>query len=305
MDSGKDISDIGTTTELPAEGLVANTEERAALTADTEQSEFYIEGEAAQLETAKTNMSQSQAYAAFKEEKRKRKAKAEQLDAATKREKDLADELNTLKEQVSGMVKGKPPTLDDCGYDDEEFQRRTREYFQTPTPAKKTDVADQPNQGFKLTDEQEFNLHQSEQKLKKSFKDYDDAKSNVANMFTDAGLIGSVVMDELSAYCHLYDVDPGKAFYALNKNPSKVKEILINGGSPTQVGKILRGLESKIKLREPKKIDSTPEPEINSTGSVDVVNEQINKARKEYQKNPSTDNFKKLQTIKKKVKTNG
>lgn len=305
MDSGKDMSEIKTKVDLPAEGLAANAEGQAAPTADTEQPEFYIEEEAAQSETAKTNMSQSQAYAAFKEEKRKRKAKAEQLEKSAQREKELADELSALREQVSGMAKGKPPTLEDCGYDDEVFQQKTREYFTSPAPAKKAKESNPEQPGFKLTDEQEFNLHQSEQKLKKSFNDYDEAKGNVAEMFSSAGLNGGLVMDELSAYAHTFGVDPGKAFYALSKNPSKVKDIMAAGGNPMQIGKALRDLESKIKLRESKKIESTPEPEVNSTGSVDVINEQINQARKAYQKDPSTDNFKKLQAAKKKVNSNG
>jgi len=306
MDSGKDMSEVKDETAQPNEALAGGLEETTAPTVDTEQAEFYIEEEGDQQQTPKTNMSQEQAYAAFKEEKRKRKDKQKKLDEAAEQKNAMSKQIADLQKQVSGMTKGKPPTMESCDYDEVKYQAAMQEYYAKPKAQPKAD--DEPvkqEQAFQLSDDQEFALHQSELKLKKSFKDYDDAKGNVTQIFDDAGINGALVVEQLAAYSHSYGVDAGKAIYALNRNPGIAQELIANGNNPQQIGAILKKLESKIKVRETKDIKSKPEPEINSSGPVDVLNEQVNQARKAYQKTPSTKNFKALAAAKKKVKENG
>ena len=172
-------------------------------------------------------------------------------------------------------------------------------------PAEQQPQQQQPS-GVVLTEDQEWHLHQSEKTLQGSLKDYDDVKGRVSAAMGNAlGVQGNIVLDAMAQIAHAYELDPAKAFYALDKVPDKenmVAEIVKHKDSPAQIAKIMRDLSGRVKTRERKAIDTKPEPEVSSGGPVDLLSRGVETARQNWTKNPTTANHKILQAAKAKLK---
>ena len=74
-DSLENIVDTQNEVTKPVDAVVANTEETSSPQTGDEDTELYVEAEGDQQTEPKTNMSQEQAYAAFRKEKEKRQRK--------------------------------------------------------------------------------------------------------------------------------------------------------------------------------------------------------------------------------------
>ena len=83
--------------------MVAEAEEISSPQTDDVETELYVETEGDHDEQPKTNMSQEQAYAAFRKEKEKRQRKNDELKAAQEREKELIDRLAKLESSLLGQ----------------------------------------------------------------------------------------------------------------------------------------------------------------------------------------------------------
>ena len=94
-DSLENMADTQNEVTQPVDAVVADAEEISSPQTDDVETELYVETEGDQ-EQPKTNMSQEQAYAAFRKEKEKRQRKNEELQAAQEREQELLDRLAKL-----------------------------------------------------------------------------------------------------------------------------------------------------------------------------------------------------------------
>ena len=301
MDSGN-ITEAQNEIIQPVDDVVSDAEatEVTPQTEATEETEFYVEVEGDQQETP-NNMSDAQTRAAWKEEKRKRKAKADALREQEILNQKLLDEMQELKSQVAKQSKGPKPNPFD--YDTtEEFYVAYDAWQGKGNASVKPKAEDKPhNQGVVLSEDQEWHLHQSENKLKNSFKDYDQAKEDVKSKLTTAFNLpnDNQIMEQIAQFAHTYDADPAKVFYALNKMPSKIDSLVSNAGNPAQIGRILRELDSKVKPRSKKAIDSKPEPVISGGGEVNNTNAQIQKAKDKWMETRSITDYKAYQAAKK------
>ena len=293
MDSGN-ITEAQDEIIQPVNDVVSDAEatEVTPQTEATEETEFYVEVEGDQQEQP-NNMSDAQTRAAWKEEKRKRKAKADALREQETLNQKLSDEIQELKSQVAKQSKGPKP--DPFDYDTtEEFYTAYDAWQGKGNASVKTKVEDKPqNQGVSLSEDQEWHLHQSENKLKDSFKDYDQAKEDVKSKLTTAFNLpnDNQIMEIIAQLAHTYDADPAKVFYALNVMPSKIDSLVSNQNNLAQIGRILRELDSKVKTRSKKAIDSKPEPVINGGGEVNNTNAEIQKALDKYSETGSNKDF--------------
>lgn len=306
MDSGN-IAETLNETAQPDSVVVTDSETTDATpqAEGTEQVEFYVEVEGNQSNEPNSNMSEQQTRAAWKEEKRKRKERTEEA----KKEKQRADELERRLKEMESKVNqvSRPKRPDPYDFDSaEEFDKaydEWRNYGKTETPP----AQQQQDQGqtVPLSEDQEWHLHKSEANLRKSFKDYDDVKERVGgNLATAFGGDGDALLRALSAIAHTFDVDPAKAFFALDKMPGKVEELKRNSNNQAQIGRILRDLDKAVKVREHKPVNSKPEPNVSSGGPIDMTKKQLDNAKKAYYENPSKSNHAKLQALRKKIKDN-
>ena len=304
MDSGN-IAETQNETAQPDLVVVTETEKiDATPQADaTEQNEFYVDVEGDQSNEPNSNMSEQQTRAAWKEEKRKRKERTEEAN----KERERADKLERRLEEMESKVNQatRPQRPDPLDFDSNEDFDKAYDDWRNHGKTERKSTQQQQEQGFQMSEDQEYHLHQSETNLKKSFKDYDDIKKRVGeNLQASLGGDKTIVMNALSAIAHTFDVDPAKAFLALDKMPGKIEELKKNSNNQAQLGKILRDLEKAVKVRERKSIDSKPEPKIDGGGPVDMTAKQLEDAKKAYYAEPSKSNHAKLQSLRKQIKAN-
>lgn len=306
MDSGNIAETLGETTQ-PVDVVVTDTEatEATPQAEATEEVEFYVEAEGDQSNEP-NKMDERQTRAAWKEEKRKRKEKAEEVKAEKDRADRLEKRLEEMESKVSQATRGSRPNSYDFD-SDEEFDAaydKWRNHGKAEQAKAKED--DSKAQSFVMSEDQEYHLHNSERTLKKSLKDYDDVKNNVESELKRAFSVANdyPIMEQMASFAHTYDVDPAKVFYALDKLPSKIDDLVKNANNPAQIGRILRDLEKAVKVRERKPIDSKPEPSIKSGGEINVLTAQVQKAKDKWMESGSIPDYKNYQAEKNKLKSN-
>lgn len=307
MDSGLNMTNDSDNDNQLADTVPVDAKENVpAQDIDTDELELHVDGEADQQEPAKDGMTEAQLRAAWKEERSKRKAKAESENRLENELKDLKDKYASLSDTVGKVTKGAKPTLESCSYDEEEYEQKLKSYYGVGNAEVKKPVKPEANNGeFELNEDQEFHGHKHESELKKHFPDFDKAKGDVSELLNEAfNGNGQSALKAIYANAHAFGIDPAKAIFALSKNSSKIAA-LAKTKTPYEVSTILRELEGKVQLRQKSKIDTKPEPEINSTGAVNVVAKEVDDARKAYQKDSSVSNFKALQQAKAKLKKVG
>lgn len=259
----------------------------------TEEQELFVDDSSDDQSTShKSEMTQAQAYAAFQKKKKQSAARKEELNASAVREQKLQDELNELKATVGKITKGKAPTLDDCGWDEEEYHKRYQAFHSTPeTPQK---AAAQPAAANNpVNDEAEFYLYEREQALAELVPNYDQAKTNVVESFAKYGITDSNgAMNYLSNIAKLKKVDIAKVVVAMDKMPHILDSIIKAGSNDFAVADILEKAAGKVKTRSKKRIDSKPEPELNNTGPIDNSSAATAKAFKTWQASPTLANHK-------------
>ncbi|AUR86842.1 coil containing protein [Vibrio phage 1.090.B._10N.286.48.F1] len=286
MSDLENIVDTEVKNDQPVEVVATDTEEvNQPQVNDTDYTELYVESEGDQ-EQPKTNMSQEQAYAAFRKEKEKRQRKNEELEASQKREQELADRLAKLESSVGSITKGAPPSLESCDYDEEAYQKAVREYYSpTQSPVEnKPERKPQDNQSNPALDEAEFYLYQSEQELSKQLPDYEQNKSElVAKMKSQYGATDSTMI-QFAMIAKQAGADIAKANVALNKNPTLLAELsqACITGNQFAIADVLKKAAAKVQTRQRNPIDTQPEPTINSSGPIDNHAKAVDKARTDW-----------------------
>ena len=299
MDTGLQ-SQSGQDDSQPNNAVVAELETTGAKPqADaTEETEVHFDDSSDNQETShKTEMSQAQAYAAFQKKKKQSAQRKQELDASAVREQKLQDELNELKATVGKMVKGKPPTLEQFEYDEDQYQKAVREYYSEPKTKKEEKQTNTSTVSNPANEEAEFYLYQREQELTKALPDYEQAKQSVADAFSKTGLIkdNNVAFNYIASVAKQKNIDAAKVIFAMSKSPKILDDLLAAGNNAFAVADILTEAESKVKTRSKVKIDSKPEPEITNSGPIDNNNEVVKKARQKWVDNPSQQNYKAYQ----------
>lgn len=279
-DSLENMADTQNEVTQPVDDVVSNTEEVSSPQADDVETELYVETEG-DHEQPKTNMSQEQAYAAFRKEKEKRQRKNEELQQEQIERKRLEDELKELKSTVGKITKGAPPTLESCDYDEDAYRQKMQDYY-SPSESKQPEVKQeqQQQQSNPELDQAEFYLYQSEQELSKQLPDYEQNKSELVEKIKQFGG-NDQTMIYLANIAKQASVDIAKANVAMNKNPSLLMELNTAAQTNNQfaIADVLKKAASKVQTRQRKPIDTQPEPPINSSGPIDNKAAAVQKAR--------------------------
>ena len=301
-DSLENMADTQNEVDQPVDAVVAEAEEVSSPQTDDVETELYVETEG-DHEQPKTNMSQEQAYAAFRKEKEKRQRKNEELQREKDERERLERELNELKGTVGKLTKGAPPTLESCDYDEAVYQQKVQEYY-SPSEAKQPEVKqEQQQQSNPELDQAEFYLYQSEQELSKQLPDYEQNKSELVEKIKQFGG-NDQTMIYLANIAKQAGVDIAKANVAMNKNPSLLMELNTAAQSNNQfaIADVLKKAASKVQTRQRKPIDTQPEPSINSSGPIDNATKAVQKAKEQWMKSGSAADYQAYQAAKKLTK---
>jgi len=300
MDSGN-IVDKNEELEQPEDAVVADAEENGSPQTVDSDSELFIETEDDQQQTSKA-MSSEQQRAAFLEERRKRKKKNEELQKEREEKQRLADELAELRAQVSSVTNPKPNPSD--FYNAEEYAEALTKWQNSKQPVKSNNEAAVVDQG--IDDQSAYELFAAEEAVKNSLPDYEEAKSKVAETLKQNNMADTeLAFAAINRLSRFTGADPAKAIYAFSKTPALMQELLnastVNDGGAT-ASKVVKRAADKVKARKKVVIDSQPEPDIKSSGPIDNLNKELEKARENWATKKDTMSFRKVQEIKTRMK---
>lgn len=155
---------------------------------------------------------------------------------------------------------GPEPTLEDCGYDEDEFKRRVKDWTAKQTEAERAEQAKQAN----IRQQQEAWANRVltfEEKAKTLVPNYAETAAAVADQFGDdeAGNVAKAIL--------IYADDP-RLLAALNSSPAKLAELVAMKNDPTALAIAVGELKGKIRTM-PRK--SAPPPETITKGGAPVA----------------------------------
>lgn len=293
------MTEIQNETLPPVEAVPAKAEEiNPAQIDDIVEAEFYVEVEGDS--NTPNEMSERQKHAAWKEERRKRKEAQRAKQEKEEELERLKAELAEVKQTVGNVARGKRP--DPYDFDNvDDFYDALDKWQSHGKPVEQKPVQTQgQSDDYQLTEEQEWHYEKSRKDLSSKLPDFDETESRVKNLLDESfGLQQGKAFEALIAISHTFDVDFGKAMYALDKFPDKIKDIHKNVNNQAAIGRVLRDLESKVKPRNSKPIETRPEPQLGGGGQIDNHVARVEQARKAYAADPSVKNWNALQAAKK------
>lgn len=302
-DTGQELIINSEDSQQPTDAVAGAVEENAEALQSADEVEFELqiddEGEPAK-EPEEKQPDYEMARKAYKEREEKRK-KREQEEAERKA---LNERLAKLEAENQKASLGKPPTLADCDYDEDEYQRKLAEHYQkqyqAQNPANES-KQEEPQQ--EIATEVLIAADKQEQEVRTKYKKYEADKTDLAMKIANDDLNPDLVMGHLQLICHADGTDFAKAVIGLSKvkgGYEGLKDAASKGD--VAVARYVRQVAGKVKLAEAKKIDTQPEPEINSSGSIDNSNATVDKLRKQWKDNPTTGNYKLYMQAKAKLK---
>ena len=284
------------------EGVVPDTDNTIPPN-DSEEGELtFIEDEGEPNETPKENDQLMKQRAAFAKSKQKQREEKEKREAAEREARELRERLERLEASQADIQKGKPPTLASCDYDEETYETKVREYYSQP--AKKDEPKATPNQEkFKADDESEFYHYQKANDLRSKLPNYDELEGKAKKNFEKFGN-PDIVINNISRIAMQKGVDVAKAIAAFGMSESMVDELAkaASTGNQFAIADVIDKAAKRIQPRTSKKIDTQPEPTINSSGPIDNSAKAVEKARQAWIDNGTAANYNAYKAAKKAAK---
>jgi hypothetical protein len=211
-----------------------------------------------------------------------------------KENRELREKLNAVTGATQKPVElGKKPTLEECDYDAERFERELEAWHNRKLEAeqqerKKKDEAEAANRAWQATLEG-YGKAKGELKV----KDFDDAEDIVKDTLsvTQQGIILQGCKN------------PALVVYALGKNPKKAKE-LASITDPVKYAFAVANLENQLKVTN-RKAAPPPEKTVRSTGGAAVsgtVDSTLERLRTEAEK---TGDYSKVHAYKQQQRNKG
>lgn len=205
-------------------------------------------------------------------------------------------QLKAKLDELTGATKvaelGKKPTLEDCDYDTDAYDRKLQDYYERKREHDKQQEevrAEQKRQEREWQDN--IDAYESK-KTSLKVKDFDEAESFVLDTFsqTQQGMIISGAED------------PALLVYALGKNQKKAQEFA-SIKDPVKFAFAVAKLETKLKVTN-RKVTTKPEKTVRGSGKATsgAVDSQLERLRAEASE---SGDFTKLNAYKKKLKAKG
>lgn len=262
---------------------------------DTDEFELEIDGEGEPETTPEKQPDYEKARKAFKE----REAKRLQKEKEDKERQELIDRVNALESEKS---KANKPTLESCDYDEDLFDKKLSEYYQSSGSKSKPESGEQSSATANADPEIEIKSSRQEDDIRKKLPAYDDIKVDLAMKFANDGVNPDAVIADIRTICHHAGIDSAKAVIGLAKVPGAYDKLKGIAGNAVAVSSFLGKVTNQVKIAQAKKVDSVPEPEINSSGVIDNTAAGVEKLRKAWLENSTSENYRRYQKAKSKLK---
>lgn len=270
MSDLENMLEVENSNDQPTDAVAADVEETSTTPQgeDTDQVEFFIDDEGDQEEKPNNNFDdvakRKAAFAKAKQKEREAKKKARELETQLAKERQEREELAA---QVARLSAGKKPTLEDCEWDEDEYDRRKAEW-ESKQP-KAVEQKEQPEQveEYEPDIDAQFQLSEGDAKLKSGgIKDVEEKVSELADAIqAKFGVNPEVVFDNWAAIAEESgeEYSVSSARYMVARNPAVLDEIA-RCKTPLGVNRILKREASKLKTRNSKSVDTQPEPNVGS-----------------------------------------
>lgn len=312
-DTGQELVIESNETEQPTESVVAEVEvtSDSPQSQDTVEYELQLDHEGEPEKTPEKKPDPEKARKAYQERERKRKEKEEQ----EKRDREREERLTNLERKNAMAEVGNYPDIEDYDWDKAAHRKAVEEYYNKINSIPNSSTASSQDNGSNevvnsVPTNVLINADKQEDNVRAKYHKYDSDRVDLEMKFVDLNIDPTAAMNEIKTLCNDVECDFAKVVIALNNVPGEM-ERMAEAAKRGQVAlaKFFSKSESKVKFSQAKKIDSVPEPNINSSGSVDNSTSQLAKAYKDWKE--ETNQYKQLQkwnhylAIKKKVKQNG
>ena len=208
------------------------------------------------------NDDEAKRRAAFAKAKGKEREAKDRAKAEKQRADKLEAELDDLKSNVNSIKRGPRPDPFDYTDQDEFYADLDKWTGLSNEPEKK--AAEAPVvPAYEPDIEAEFRLDDGSKKLKSAgISDFDSRLESFKGMVSKVSTAPDVLINSLSKIAVDAGIDPAKALYMVERNPSSFDEILEVATSDIKIAKILEREAAKLKLRKKGSIDSAPEPNV-------------------------------------------
>ena len=277
-----------------------------SLAPETVEEEVYID-DAKDRESPTGNMSEHQLRQAFKQERLKRKAKAQSEQKLLEENQALKERIDRLESNVGEVLKTQRPRIEDYENHADFYDAMDRWYGKqsevVAPPKQTTNIPDDPPIVNELNDEQAFHLYQHEQQLQQRLPDYPKSKAMIEERFELLNGKGQTTLNMVAMAAHTLGLDPAKIFYALDKIDGAPQQLLSVAHNPALTRMKLVELENKVKFRPKQNVSSAPEVNVNQSGSLNSDKAEVDKAYKVWEKSPTAENHQRLRAARDKLKS--
>ena len=299
-DSLENMADTQNEVTQPVDDVVSEAEATSSPQTDNEETELYVETEGDNEQPNDVLNENAKVQAALIKKDKKRKEERDARIAAENRVAQLEEQISQLSGDVHQIKRGPRPSVYDFETEDEFIAA----YETWNNPAPKAPVSE-PKKEVNTNADQSLNdaakyLRDQEVNLSKQLPEYEQNKYELIEKIEQFGGNEQTIL-YLADMAMVAGVDMAKATVGMNKNQRLLTEL--NQAAATndriKMRDILKEAESKIKVRTPKKIDTQPEPSINSSGPIDNNAAAIKKAQDKYAETGNIQDFRALQAAKK------
>lgn len=275
MDTGKDI-DVTNELEKPTSPVAGIAEEGGKPQTADDESKFVIDIDGDQ-ETAEFDENE------FKKQRAMAAKRKKQLEEAKEREAERDKRIAELEAKLAQVTAPKKPSLADYDYDEDKFADAMAEYVKSQSQVTAPSHKQEQEQETDVGDDYELNLirAKSESKVKSVYPSYEQDLQEFEKVISDNGGNPEVAKNAIAAMAREADLDYARVMLGLAKFPNLYQKA-ISAKSQLQLAKVLEEAQNNIVLRANKRVESTPEPKIKSSGAVDVVSAEVAKLRQAW-----------------------
>ena len=270
MDS-VDIAQDETKLDQPMEVVATEVEEGTQPQGvDTDPYEVVVESEEEQSDSSKEDVDWR---AVAKQEREKRKAKNDEIDARDRRIAALEEQLNGVSTKVSEFTRGpRPQSID---FEDDDKFLDALEQWKGSTQQKKEEPAQQQGaQTVQIPDEALVEVDADRMKAGRTDKEFnkfsDVARDELAKVF---GVTNAI--DVLAVDAAIMGINPAAVERVIGTHPKLAQDVAANYQNKLALRKVLQDIASKYKVTATKSVQTRPEESISGKGN--VINDPMSK----------------------------
>ena len=271
----------------------------------TDQVQFFIEDEGSQEHKPNNFDDTEKRRAAFAKAKRKEREAQQNAKKLEQKLEEERKERERLAAQVAALSAGPKPTIESCDYDEDEYHKKHAEWV-----AKQPKQIEEPVQNEKVNEyepdyDAQFTLSEGDNLLQSGgIADVKEKVSSLSEILQSKfGANPDAVFDNWAVIAEESgeDYNVSSARYMIARNPAVLDEIA-RCRTPLGINRILKREASKLKTRAQQKLETQPEPSINSSGPIDNATKAAQKAKEQWMKSGSAADYQSYQAAKKLTK---